>query len=206
MKNPGQHRADENINKLMMDYNRLDLLLTDKLNEAKDNLRRQNIPFDENIPVGVMIEVPSAAVIADLLAPEVDYFSVGTNDLIQYTLAVDRVNEHVSCFYEPLHPSILRLLQSTIEAAHGNGIPVSICGEMAGEPLYTLVLMGLGIDQLSMNPLSIPYIKKIIRSSTYKEAQDIVSQCLTFKVATEVEKYVAEEMRRRFPDDFLMNL
>ncbi len=176
------------------------------LNEAKDNLRRQNIPFDENIPVGVMIEVPSAAVIADLLAPEVDYFSVGTNDLIQYTLAVDRVNEHVSCFYEPLHPSILRLLQSTIEAAHGSGIPVSVCGEMAGEPLYTLVLLGLGIDQLSMNPISIPYIKKIIRSSTYKEARDIVARCLTFKVATEVEKYVAEEMHRRFPDDFLMNM
>jgi len=176
------------------------------LNEIKNDLRRQDIPFDENIPVGVMIEVPSAAVIADLLAPEVDYFSVGTNDLIQYTLAVDRVNEHVSCFYEPLHPSILRLLQSTIEAAHGSGIPVSVCGEMAGEPLYTLVLLGLGIDQLSMNPISIPYIKKIIRSSTYKEARDIVARCLTFKVATEVEKYVAEEMHRRFPDDFLMNM
>ncbi len=176
------------------------------LNEIKDDLRQQDVPFDENVPVGVMIEVPSAAVIADLLAPEVDYFSVGTNDLIQYTLAVDRVNEHVSCFYEPLHPSILRLLQSTIEAAHGNGIPVSVCGEMAGEPLYTLVLLGLGIDQLSMNPISIPYIKKIIRSSTYKEARDIVAKCLTFKVATEVEKYVAEEMHRRFPDDFLMNM
>jgi len=176
------------------------------LNEIKDDLRQQDVPFDENVPVGVMIEVPSAAVIADLLAPEVDYFSVGTNDLIQYTLAVDRVNEHVSCFYEPLHPSIIRLLQSTIEAAHGSGIPVTICGEMAGEPLYTLVLMGLGIDQLSMNPISIPYIKKIIRSSTYREARTIVDKCLTFKVATEVEKYVAEEMRRRFPDDFLMNL
>ncbi|MCD6150382.1 MAG: phosphoenolpyruvate--protein phosphotransferase, partial [Deltaproteobacteria bacterium] len=176
------------------------------LAEVKEELRHQGIPFDENIPVGVMIEVPSAAVIADLLAPEVDYFSVGTNDLIQYTLAVDRVNEHVSCFYEPLHPSILRLLQSTIEAAHGNGIPVCVCGEMAGEPLYTLVLMGLGLDQLSMNPLSIPYIKKIIRSSTYKEAREIVAKCLTFKVATEVEEYVAEQMRQRFPDDLLMNL
>jgi len=176
------------------------------LTEVKNELRQQNIPFDENIPVGVMIEIPSAAVIADLLAPEVDYFSVGTNDLIQYTLAVDRVNEHVSCFYEPLHPSILRLLQTTIEAAHGNGIPVSVCGEMAGEPLYTLVLMGLGLDQLSMNPFSVPYIKKIIRNSTYKEAQEIVAKCLTFKVATEVEEYVAEQMRQRFPDDFLMNL
>ncbi len=176
------------------------------LTEVKEELRHQGIPFDENIPVGVMIEVPSAAIIADLLAPEVDYFSVGTNDLIQYTLAVDRVNEHVSCFYEPLHPSILRLLQSTIEAAHGNGIPVCVCGEMAGEPLYTLVLMGLGLDQLSMNPLSVPYIKKIIRSSTYKEAREIVAKCLTFKVATEVEEYVAEQMHQRFPDDLLMNL
>ncbi len=176
------------------------------LAEVKEELRHQGIPFDAKIPVGVMIEVPSAAVIADLLAPEVDYFSVGTNDLIQYTLAVDRVNEHVSCFYEPLHPSILRLLQSTIEAAHGNGIPVCVCGEMAGEPLYTLVLMGLGLDQLSMNPLSIPYIKKIIRNSTYKEAREIVTKCLTFKVATEVEEYVAEQMRQRFPDDLLMNL
>ncbi len=176
------------------------------LDDVKDELRHQGIPFDENIPVGIMIEVPSAAVIADLLAPEVDYFSVGTNDLIQYTLAVDRVNEHVSCFYEPLHPSILRLLQGTIEAAHENGIPVSVCGEMAGDPLYTLVLMGLGLDQLSMNPLSIPYIKRIIRNSTYEEAREIVSKCLTFKIATEVEKYVAEQMRQRFPDDLLMNL
>ncbi|NIA19450.1 MAG: phosphoenolpyruvate--protein phosphotransferase [Xanthomonadaceae bacterium] len=176
------------------------------LAEVKDELRHQDIPFDEKIPVGVMIEIPSAAVIADLLAPEVDYFSIGTNDLIQYTLAVDRVNEHVSCFYEPLHPSILRLLQSTIEAAHGNGIPVSVCGEMAGEPLYTLVLMGLGLDQLSMNPFSVPYIKKIIRNSTYQEAREILTKCLTFKVATEVEEYVAEQMHQRFPDDFLMNL
>ena len=176
------------------------------LAEVKADLRHQGIPFDEDIPVGVMIEVPSAAVIADMLALEVDYFSVGTNDLIQYTLAVDRVNEHVSCFYEPLHPSILRLLQNTVEAAHGNGIPVSVCGEMAGEPLYTLVLMGLGVDQLSMNPLSVPYIKKIIRNSTYKEAREILATCLTFKVATEVEKYVAEQMHQRFPDDLLMNI
>jgi len=178
----------------------------DILAEVKTDLRHQGIPFDEGIPVGVMIEVPSAAVIADMLAPEVDYFSIGTNDLIQYTLAVDRVNEHVSCFYEPLHPSILRLLQNTVEAAHGNGIPVSVCGEMAGEPLYTLVLMGLGVDQLSMNPLSVPYIKKIIRNSTYKDAREILAKCLTFKVATEVEKYVAEQMYQRFPDDLLMNI
>jgi len=153
-----------------------------------------------------MIEVPSAAVMADMLAKEIDYFSIGTNDLIQYTLAVDRINEHVSCFYEPLHPAILRLIRNTVEAAHDNGIPVSICGEMAGEPMYALVLLGLGIDQLSMNPLSIPYIKKIIRESTFEEAELIVKKCFTFSVATEVENYVREEMNRRFPDDFLMKL
>ncbi|MBN2332010.1 MAG: phosphoenolpyruvate--protein phosphotransferase [Deltaproteobacteria bacterium] len=176
------------------------------LADVKDELRRKGIAFDDNIPIGVMIEIPSAAVVADLLAREVDFFSIGTNDLIQYTLAVDRVNEHVSCFYEPLHPAILRLLQNTIEAAHGNGIPVSVCGEMAGEPLYTLVLLGLGLDQLSMNPLSIPYIKKIMRDSTYEEAKEIVKECLTFTVATDVENFVEEQMRHRFTDDFLMKL
>jgi phosphotransferase system enzyme I (PtsI) len=176
------------------------------VDEVKAELRREGIPIAEDIKLGTMIEVPAAAVIADLLAREVDFFSIGTNDLIQYTLAVDRVNEHVSSFYEPLHPAVLRLLIQTIEAAHGNGIPVSLCGEMAGEPIYALVLLGLNIDQLSMNALSIPYLKKILRESTFQEAQKLVQVCQTFSTAKEVETYVHEQMANRFLDDFLMKL
>ncbi|MBW1838429.1 MAG: phosphoenolpyruvate--protein phosphotransferase, partial [Deltaproteobacteria bacterium] len=136
------------------------------------------------------------------LAREVDFFSIGTNDLIQYTLAIDRVNEHVSYLYNPLHPAILRLIKSVVEAAHSNGIEVSMCGEMAGDPLYLPILLGLGIDKLSMNPLCILKVKKILRSLTYHESQEFIKNIDQFQTATEIEDFTRQEMKKRLPEEF----
>lgn len=172
------------------------------VSEAMDELRRESIPFNENIEIGVMIEIPSAAITADLLAKESDFFSVGTNDLIQYSLAIDRTNEHVAYLYEPLHPAVLRFLKMTVDAGHRQGIPVAMCGEMAGESIYALVLIGLGFDELSMNPFSIPRMKKIIRQSTLKEAMLLAEKVTTdFSTAEEARGYVVDYMAKRFPDD-----
>jgi phosphotransferase system enzyme I (PtsI) len=170
------------------------------LEDAKDELTAAGIPFDPAIQVGAMIEIPSAAVIADLLAREVDFFSVGTNDLIQYALAIDRVNEHVAYLYEPLHPAVLRMLRSVVSAAHNEGIWVSMCGEMAGDPLYSLLLVGLGFDELSMTPASIPLIKRMIRSITYGQAADLAHRLFACATAQEVEQLLRREMRSRFPE------
>jgi len=172
------------------------------LEELKRELKKGGVSFNPQIKIGIMIEIPSAATIADLLAREVDFFSIGTNDLIQYTLAIDRVNEHVSYLYNPLHPAVIRLIKTIVEAAHSNGIEVVMCGEMAGEPLYLPILLGLGIDELSMNPLSILKIKKILRSMTYHESQEFIKVINQFKTASEIENYMRQEMRKRFPEEF----
>jgi phosphotransferase system enzyme I (PtsI) len=171
------------------------------LDEVKADLDRRGVAYDGNIQVGAMIETPAAGVIADILAAEVDFFSIGTNDLIQYALAIDRVNEHVAYLYRPFHPAVLRIIRSVTRAARDRGIPVAMCGEMAGEPIYTLVLMGMGIDNLSMNPLALPRVKKIIRSSRLEEARRMARDIETFGTAWEVEEFVKREMRKRFPDD-----
>lgn len=170
------------------------------LQEVKAGLTDAGIPFDKTIQVGAMIEIPSAAVIADLLAREVDFFSVGTNDLIQYALAIDRVNEQVAYLYEPLHPAVLRMLRTVVSAAHNEGIWVSMCGEMAGDPLYSLLLVGLGFDELSMTPASIPLVKRIIRSITYSQAADLGHRLFGCATAQEVERLLRQEMRSRFPE------
>ena len=171
------------------------------LEEVKTDLDRRGVAYDGNIPVGAMIETPAAGVIADILAAEADFFSIGTNDLIQYALAIDRVNEHVAYLYRPFHPAVLRLIRTVVRAAHDRGIPVAMCGEMAGEPIYTLLLMGMGIDNLSMNPLALPRVKKIIRSSRLEEARQMARDVESFGTAWEVEEFVKGEMRKRFPDD-----
>ncbi|MDR1194989.1 MAG: phosphoenolpyruvate--protein phosphotransferase [Endomicrobium sp.] len=148
------------------------------LEKVKKNLRSENIKFDENIEVGAMIEVPSAAIIADVLAKELDFISIGTNDLIQYTLAVDRVNENVTHLYDPSHPAILRLIKRIIDAGHEAGIDVGMCGEMAGDPYYTMLLLGMGLDEFSVSPAQIPKIKKIIRSVSYEESKMAAEQIL----------------------------
>jgi phosphotransferase system enzyme I (PtsI) len=172
------------------------------LADLREELAREGIPAGKDVKVGVMIEVPSAVIIADALAREADFFSIGTNDLIQYALAIDRINERVSYLYEPLHPAVLRLIRQVVEAGHRAGIPVAMCGEMAGDPLYTLILLGLELDELSMNPLAIPRVKRIIRASTQKEARKLLRRVFSFSSASEIRPCVEDYMRKRFPEAF----
>jgi len=165
------------------------------LKECKAELRKKDIPFDEDIEVGAMIEVPSAAMIADILAKEVDFFSIGTNDLIQYSLAVDRTNEKVAYLYEPAHPAVLRMIKAVIEAGHKAGIKVAMCGEMAGDPNFVLILLGLGLDEFSIPPLGIPEIKYIVRSVTMKQVQYIARQVLELSTGKEVEGFSQSRLR-----------
>jgi phosphotransferase system enzyme I (PtsI) len=149
-----------------------------------------------------MVEVPAAAVIADQLAREVDYFSIGTNDLIQYALAIDRSNERVSYLYEPLHPAVLRLIKKIVDDAHAAGIRVAMCGEMAGDPLCCLILLGMQLDELSMNHLAIPRIKRILRHATLSEAKELLEKAISFNNAVDVRTYVQNYMSERFPEEF----
>ncbi|HMK76691.1 MAG TPA: phosphoenolpyruvate--protein phosphotransferase [Thermodesulfobacteriota bacterium] len=173
------------------------------LEEAKKSLARTKIPFDEKVGIGAMIEIPSASDISDILAREVDFFSIGTNDLIQYALAVDRINEHVSYLYEPLHPAVLRIIRWVVQSGHQAGIPVAICGEMAAEPIYAVVLLGLGLDEFSMNPTSIPKVKKVLRMSRFEETRSLVEQLFQFPTASEIERFVRNWMAKRFPEEVI---
>jgi phosphotransferase system enzyme I (PtsI) len=143
-----------------------------------DELDQENIPFDHEMPVGAMIEVPAAALCADLLAPEVDFFSIGTNDLIQYTVAVDRVNPHVAELYRPTHPAVIRLIKHTIDAANDHGIWTGICGEMAGDIRLTPLLIGLGVEELSVGPQQVPSVGQAIRSLSYAECAAMSDEAL----------------------------
>ncbi len=172
------------------------------LNEVRLGLSAEGIPFDSRTEIGIMIEVPSAVTIADILAREVDFFSIGTNDLIQYSLAIDRVNESVTHLYEPLHPAILRLVRDVVQAAHKAGIRVAMCGEMAGEPLYIPILLGLELDELSMNVFSIFRVKKILRSYTHRECKDLVRASLHLSTPGEIEDLVLASLRGKFPEEF----
>ncbi len=174
------------------------------LREVKDELKTKRIKFDEKIPLGVMIEVPAAAAITDLLVKEVDYLSIGTNDLIQYYLAVDRSNEFVSYLYKPLHPSVLRLLKFIIETAHREGKEITVCGEMAADPLSAIALLGLGLKKFSMNPIFIPRIKKALRSVEHKTVKRVIQKAMTLKTAQEIEECIIENILAKHPKAFLM--
>ncbi len=172
----------------------------DILRQVMRDLKKQKLAFDEQIPVGAMIEIPSAALTAEMIAPEVDFFSIGSNDLIQYTLAVDRVNEKVANLYEPTHPAILRLIRSVVEAAHNNNIWVGVCGEMAGEPLFAPLLLGMGIDELSAAASSLPRLKEVIRRLTLREAQELASASLHANSGREVLAMLNALLQRVDPD------
>ena len=172
------------------------------LEEVKQSLTQESIEFDKDLQVGIMIEVPSAVAVADLLAREVDFFSIGTNDLVQYALAIDRANENVAHLYEPLHPAILRMIKQAADAGRQAGIPVSLCGELAGEPLYVPILLGFGLDSLSMNPLAVPRVKKIIRNASIEEAKDYLNEVLQFTTAGQINDYLCKLAWRRFREDF----
>ena len=165
------------------------------IEEAKDELRREGREFDPSVPVGMMVEVPSAVALASHLIREVDFFSIGTNDLIQYLLAVDRNNSRVASLYEPLHPAVLRAIHDTVQAARGAGKWVGMCGEMASDPLCTLVLLGLGLDDLSMGPFFIPVVKRIIRSVPYAAVRTLARDVLGLSTIKEVKGYLFDGMR-----------
>ena len=173
------------------------------ITEAQEELQERKVAFEPDIPLGIMIEVPSAAMTADLLAREVDFFSIGTNDLIQYSLAIDRVNEQVSYLYEPLHPAILRSIKGVVDIAHEAGIAVGICGEMAADPLYILIFLGLGLDELSMNAIAIPCLKRVLRHTTHAEGEWLLMETLKYATAKEVESLVRQEIAARFPEDLI---
>ena len=172
------------------------------LDDVRDDLEREEIPFDENIPVGIMVEVPSAALEANKFAKECDFFSIGTNDLIQYTLAVDRGNERIASLYSAAHPAVLTLIRDTVRAANRAKIDVSICGEMAGELEYVMLLLGLGLRSLSISPPAIPEVKQLIRLVSMTQCKRVARKAMSFDSDREVLNYLRDEVRKTLPHAF----
>jgi phosphotransferase system enzyme I (PtsI) len=182
----------------IMELRQAKMILKDVTEELEDD----GVRFREDIPIGMMIEVPAVALMADQCAKEVNFFSIGTNDLIQYTLAVDRTNEKVAGLFCPAHPAVLRLIRDVLRAGARNSISVSVCGEMAGEPLYTLLLLGLGLNIFSMNGPDIPEVKKIIRVTTMEHAKQVARRVMSFDSERQVMHFLREETRKIIPEAF----
>lgn len=164
------------------------------LEQCRKELKKEGIPFDPNMEIGAMVEIPSAAITSDILAREVNFFSIGTNDLIQYALAVDRVNEKIAYLYEPTHPAILQLIKMVVENGHKHKRWVGSCGEMSGDPGIAILLVGLGIDEISTSPVVLPKVKKAIRSVSFKQAKAIADKALTFDTGIEVRQFLTAEL------------
>jgi phosphotransferase system enzyme I (PtsI) len=171
-----------------------------QIHAIRQELVRDGVRVAEHVPVGIMLETPAAALVADRLARECDFFSIGTNDLIQYSLAIDRGNRDVAYLYRPLHLGVLRLVQSAVDGARSAGIEIAMCGEMAGDPAYALVLLALGLDVFSMNPSDIPPVKRVIRSAELRDARELLEAAMCFSSVDEIERFVVEQMRQRFPE------
>ncbi|MDP8260982.1 MAG: phosphoenolpyruvate--protein phosphotransferase [Candidatus Kappaea frigidicola] len=170
------------------------------LKSCKRELEKENVNFNKDLKVGAMIEIPSAALTADVLAEEVDFFSIGTNDLIQYSMAVDRSNEKIAYLYNPAHPAVLRLIRNVINAGHQKGIWVGMCGEMAADPAMALLLVGMGLDEFSVSSISVPTVKKIIRSISLKEAQDIAKQALKLTSGDKIRTFLNDKAKEIIPE------
>lgn len=171
------------------------------LARAQQELRDEGIPFDENMPVGVMIELPAAVMIAEILAQEVDFFSIGTNDLIQYSLGIDRTNPHVSYLYQPLHPAVVRSIKYVVDAGHRAGIGVSLCGEVASDPYCLPILMGMQIDSLSLTPQAIPGIKRLLRQLKMPECKQLLKEVLGCRTVTRINRLVTENIYKKYPEE-----
>ena len=170
------------------------------LEECRTELRKEGVPFNGDMEVGAMIEIPSAAVAADLLAKEVDFFSIGTNDLIQYSIAVDRLNEHIAHLYQPTHPAIVRLIRMTIEAGHAHGLWVGVCGEMASEIALTPLLVGLGVDELSTGAALVPRVKRAVQSLDFNVCRQLAEEIQTLDSAAEISARCDAVARSHYPD------
>lgn len=175
------------------------------LSEAQAELSDLSIPFARGVRIGCMIEVPSAAIIADLLAKECDFLSIGTNDLVQYSLAVDRGNHTISELYTPAHPSVIRLIKLVVHEANAEGVPLTVCGEIAADPRFTPLLLGLGVHELSVAPRHIPAIKNAVRSTSIVEAIALAERVMTLSSASDIQTFLSEEYNRLVPDDCFYN-
>jgi phosphoenolpyruvate-protein phosphotransferase len=167
--------------------------------EVQKELKKEKIKFDDHVQVGIMVETPSAAIMSEQLAAHVDFFSIGSNDLTQYVLAVDRGNERVSHLFDHFHPAVLRLIKQVIDAGHKAHIWVGICGELGADPLAIPLLIGLGIDELSMSPVAIPRAKMVLRALTVPECEEIATRALNFRGAGEVKKFLKRTLGKKFP-------
>ncbi|NIA21001.1 MAG: phosphoenolpyruvate--protein phosphotransferase [Anaerolineaceae bacterium] len=172
------------------------------LGDVREDLEEEGIAFDRNVKVGIMVEVPSAAILPRQFARECDFFSIGTNDLVQYTLAVDRLNERVANIFTPAHPAIIHLIHNVIQAAKAEGVEVGVCGEMGGDPIFTLLLIGMGIDQISTAATSIPEVKKMTRSTSMRQARRVAKKVLTLDNDREITAYLNEVTRKIIPEAF----
>jgi phosphotransferase system enzyme I (PtsI) len=169
-------------------------------NEVREDLDEEGIPYKPDVPIGTMIEVPSAAILADIMAREVDFFSIGTNDLVQYTLAADRNNEYVAGIYNPADPAVLRLIKAVVDAAATRSVAVNVCGEMSGEPTFAALLVGLGLRQLSATPRKIAELKRVIRQLIVADAERVAREALTRETARDVTTLLRDNLRRILPD------
>lgn len=172
------------------------------LDAVQQDLAERQIPYNPDFECGIVVEVPSTVILADTFAREVDFFSIGTNDMIQYSLAIDRENEHVAHMYEPLHPAVLRMIKQTIDAGHSRGIDVAVCGEMAGDVMAVPVLLGFGIDELSMRPSALPYVKRLLRLSTSSQLRELGEKVLQCEDGTDVRKFLQSYLPEFYPAEF----